>query len=167
MYVYVWYFVKYQICCCWHTCTLLTLGGEKDLFGYSFLPSSLIFASIGEMQHSFSMEHAVFHLSDISSASGNCVVTHPLHPFKDNIMRGSEIACLTYYLSKLLYCLYCKSISLLHQGKCITLLFLLLGKSFLKYGYKCPLSWKIFKIFRKSHINFIIPMPYILLNHMK
>lgn len=101
--VFVWYFVKYQILCCWHNCILLTLGGETDLFGYSFFPSSLIFASIGEMQHSFSMEHAIFHLSDISSVSGNCVVTHPLHPLKDNIMRRNEIACLTYYLSKIVY----------------------------------------------------------------
>jgi len=86
---------------------LITLGAEKDLFGYSFLPCSLIFASIGEMQHSFSMEHAVFHLSDISSVSGDFVAAHPLHPFnKDNTMRGNEMACLTYYLVSILLYLY-------------------------------------------------------------
>ncbi len=58
---------------------IVNIRRRGDLFAYSFLPSSLIFASIGEMQHSFSMEHAVFHLSDISGVCGKCVFPRPLH----------------------------------------------------------------------------------------
>lgn len=79
-----------------------SLRGEQDLFAYSFLPSPFIFASIGEMQPSFSMEHAIFHFSNISGMSGDCEFTRPLHPLKDN-MRGNEMLCSIFFFTKAKY----------------------------------------------------------------
>lgn len=57
---------------------------HTNLFAYPIFPDSLIFPSIRKVQDSFSMKHAILHLSFISGMCGECVLSSALHPKTGN-----------------------------------------------------------------------------------
>lgn len=67
-------------------CYSTIIGGwekGRNLFAYPIFPDSLIFPSIGKVQDSFSMKHAVLHFPFISGECWECVLSYALHPKTD------------------------------------------------------------------------------------